>query len=186
MSSMEEKEEITTSIYRLLHPRNTILVTCADRNGKPNIITLAWSMPISMKPAVVGISIAPSRYSHGLIADTKEFAINIPTRDIVKQTLYCGRVSGRSVDKFKQSKLTPIPARKIKPPLIKECIAHLECRVTQQLSIGDHTLFIGEVVAARADRGIFKESFDMKKVDPIYHVGGDDFMFLAKEIVTPR
>ncbi len=183
---MKEKEEVTSFIYRLLHPRNTILVTCIDKNGRPNIITLAWSMPISMKPAVVGISVAPSRYSHGLIAETREFAINIPTRDIVKQTLYCGRVSGRNVDKFKQSKLTPIPARKIKPPLIKECIAHLECRVTQQLTIGDHTLFIGEVVAASADKGIFNESFDMEKADPIYHAGGDAFMFLAKEILTPK
>jgi flavin reductase (DIM6/NTAB) family NADH-FMN oxidoreductase RutF len=180
-----EKEEVVSFIYRLLHPRNTILVTCIDKNGKPNIITLAWSMPISMKPAVVGISVAPSRYSHGLIAETKEFAINIPTRIILKQTLFCGRVSGRDVDKFKQSKLTPIPASKIKPPLIKECIAHLECKLMQQLSIGDHTLFIGEVVAASADKGIFKESFDIKKADPIYHLAGDNFMFLAKEIITP-
>lgn len=182
----KEKEEVTGMIYRLLHPRNTILVTCIDKNGKPNIITLAWSMPISMKPAIVGISIAPARYSHNLIAETREFAINIPARDVARQTLYCGRVSGRNVEKFKVSGLTPIPAKKIKAPLIKECMAHLECRVTQQLTVGDHTLFIGEVVAASADKGIFKDHFDIKRADPVFHLGGDDFMFLAKEILTPK
>ncbi len=183
---MKEKEEVTGMIYRLMHPRNTILVTCVDTNGKPNIITLAWSMPISMKPAIVGISIAPGRYSHDLIADTKEFAINIPTREIARQTLYCGRVSGRSVDKFKQSGLTAIPAKKIKPPLIKECVAHLECKVIEQLTLGDHTLFAGEVVTASADKGIFKEFFDIKKADVVYHLGGDDFLFLEKDIVRPK
>ena len=172
--------------YRLLHPRHTVLVSCADKNGKANIITLAWSMPVSINPPIVAISIAPKRYSHQLIEKTREFVVNIPTMNIVKETLFCGRRSGRTYDKFKEAKLTPLPAKIVTPPIVKECVAHLECRLEQQMTTGDHTLFIGRVLTAYANKGVFDEKFDVKKVKPIYHMGGDDFVTLVPEIVSPR
>jgi flavin reductase (DIM6/NTAB) family NADH-FMN oxidoreductase RutF len=172
--------------YRLLHPRHTVLVSCADKNGKANIITLAWSMPVSVNPPIVAMSIAPKRYSHRLIEETKEFVINIPTMDIVKETLFCGRRSGRTYDKFKETQLTTLPAKMVKPPIIKECVAHLECRLDQQITVGDHTLFIGRVLTAYANEGVFDEKFDVEKVKPIYHMGGDDFVTLAPKIVSPQ
>jgi flavin reductase (DIM6/NTAB) family NADH-FMN oxidoreductase RutF len=172
--------------YRLLHPRHTVLVSCADKNGKANIITLAWSMPVSVNPPIVAMSIAPKRYSHRLIEETKEFVINIPTMDIVKETLFCGRRSGRTYDKFKETQLTTLPAKMVKPPIIKECVAHLECRLDQQITVGDHTLFTGRVLTAYANEGVFDEKFDVEKVKPIYHMGGDDFVTLAPKIVSPQ
>ncbi|MGQ9460147.1 MAG: flavin reductase family protein [Candidatus Bathyarchaeaceae archaeon] len=175
-----------SSAYRLLHPRLVVLVSCVDEAGKANVITLAWSMPVSINPPIVAISIAPKRYSHQLIQKTGEFVVNIPTMNIVRETLFCGRRSGKTYDKFKETGLTPLPAKMVQPPIIKECVAHLECKLHQQITVGDHTLFIGRVLTAYADDGIFDDKFDLKKVKPIYHMGGDDFATLAPEIVSPR
>jgi len=175
-----------SSAYRLMHPRLVVLVSCMDEAGKANVITLAWSMPVSINPPIVAISVAPRRYSHQLIEKTWEFVVNIPTMNIVKETLFCGRRSGKTYDKFKETGLTPLPAKMVKPPIIKECVAHLECKLHQQITVGDHTLFIGRVLTAYADDGVFDEKFDLKKVKPIYHMGGDDFVTVVPEIVSPR
>ena len=175
-----------SSTYRLLHPRLVVLVSCVDKTGKANVITLAWSMPVSISPPMVAISIAPKRHSHQLIQETKEFVVNVPTMDIVKETLFCGRRSGRIHDKFKEARLTPLPAKMVQPPVIKECVAHLECKLHQQITTGDHTVFVGRVLTAYANEAVFDKKFDLKKVKPIYHMGGDDFATLVPEIVTPR
>ncbi|MFQ6074000.1 MAG: flavin reductase family protein [Candidatus Bathyarchaeia archaeon] len=172
--------------YRLLHPRNVVMVSCIDKTGEANIITLAWSMPTSAKPPLVAISVSPRRYSHRLIAENKEFVVNIPTIEIARETLFCGRISGRKCDKFKEAPFTTLPARKVQAPLIKECVAHLECKLVQEVTTGDHTIFIGEVLAAHVNEGVFDGKFDISKVNPIYHLGGDDFATLSSEVVTPR
>jgi len=172
--------------YRLLHPRHTVLVTCINKAGKANIITLAWSMPTSINPPMVVISIAPKRLSHRMIKKTGEFVINIPTMKIVRQTLFCGRISGRKCDKFKEAPLTAAPAKKVRSPIIKECIAHLECKLVQTIPTGDHTLFVGEVVAAYVNRRVFTETFNVKKVKPVFHMGGDSFVTISPKVVTPR
>lgn len=171
--------------YRLLHPRNTVLVSCIDKTGRTNIITLAWSMPTSIDPPMVAISVAPKRYSHHMIEETGEFVVNIPTMEIVRQSLFCGRISGVKCDKFKEAPLTPSSAQKVKPPIIKECVAHLECRLVQVVATGDHTLFIGKVLAAYVNDGVFDDKFDVEKVKPIFHIGGDDFVTLTPKVVTP-
>jgi len=171
--------------YRLLHPRHTVLVTCVNKTGKANIITLAWSMPTSIDPPMVVISIAPKRLSHRMIKKTGEFVINVPTMKIVRQTLFCGRISGIKCDKFKEAPLTAAPAKKVRPPIIKECVAHLECKLVQTIPTGDHTLFVGEVLAAYVNRGVFTETFNVKKVKPVFHMGGDSFVTTSLEVVTP-
>lgn len=171
---------------RLMYPRLTILLTSIDEEGNANIITLAWSMPASFKPPLAAVSIAPERYSHGLVMNSREFVVNIPTMEIAKETLFCGRNSGRDVDKFKATGLTPIPAKKVRPPLIRECMAHLECRVVDYVKAGDHTIFIGEVVSITVNDGIFDGKYAIEKIQPIFHLGGDDFTSSLKEKVTPK
>jgi flavin reductase (DIM6/NTAB) family NADH-FMN oxidoreductase RutF len=172
--------------YRLLHPRNVVMVSCIDRTGKANIVTLAWSMPTSFDPPLVAISVSPRRYSHKLIEETKEFVVNVPTIEIARETLFCGRVSGRTHDKFEEAPLTALPAKRVQAPIIKECVAHLECRLVQKIPTGDHTIFVGEILAAHVNEGVFDGKFDISKVNPIYHLGGDDFATLSSEVVTPR
>jgi flavin reductase (DIM6/NTAB) family NADH-FMN oxidoreductase RutF len=176
-----------SSFYRLLHPKLVVLVTCLNIViGKPNIITLAWAMPISRRPPLLLIGIAPQRYSHELIAGLKEFVVNIPTMDIIKETLFCDRRTGRKHDKFAETGLTPMPAKMIRPPIIKECVAHLECKLRQQITMGDHTLFVGEVLTAYVNEGVFlNRKFDLEKVKLIYHKGGNDFTTLDPETGTP-
>jgi len=185
MSEKTKGDISPSSASRLLHPMHTVLVSCVGKSGKPNIITLAWAMPTSINPPLVAISIAPRRHSHGLIEETKEFVVNIPTIDILKETLFCGRVSGKDHDKFKESGLTPLPAKKVKPPAIKECVAHLECKLHSQFTTGDHTIFVGEIVEAYADTDIFTETYNLKKAKMVFHLGGNEFATLNSKVLMP-
>jgi flavin reductase (DIM6/NTAB) family NADH-FMN oxidoreductase RutF len=171
---------------RLLHPMHTVLVSCVGKRGRPNIITLAWAMPTSINPPLVAISIAPRRYSHALIEQTKEFVVNIPTMNILKETLFCGRMSGKDHDKFKETSLTHLPARKVKPPIIKECAAHLECKLRSQFAAGDHTIFVGEIVEAYADKEAFTDEYNLKKAKMIFHLGGNEFATLGTRVFKPK
>ena len=186
---MSEKETVNvspSSAYRLLHPMHTVLVSCVSESGKPNIITLAWAMPTSISPPLVAVSIGPRRHSHRLIEETREFVVNIPTMEILNQTLFCGRVSGRDHDKFKEANLTPLPAKKVKPPIIKECVAHLECKLHSQFTTGDHTIFVGEIVEAYANKDAFAEKYNIEKARMVFHLGGNDFATLEPKVFTPK
>lgn len=171
--------------YRLIHPMHTVLVTCIGNSGKPNVIALAWVMPTSSEPPLVAISVSPKRHSYSLIAETNEFIINIPTLEILQATYACGSFSGRSFDKFKKAGLTPIPAKRVKAPAIRECIAHLECTVEDQFITGDHTVFVGKIVEAYANPGIFTENYELKNSRMLYHVGGNNFAILDPKIYKP-
>lgn len=171
----------------LLHPMHTVLVSCVGRKGKPNIITLAWAMPTSISPPLVAISISPRRHSHALIEETKEFVVNIPTMDILKETMFCGRASGRHHDKFKEAGLTRLCGKRVKAPAIKECVAHLECTLHSQITTGDHTIFVGEIIRAYADSEAFnEEGYDLKKAKMIFHLSGNKFATLAPKIFRPK
>lgn len=182
-----EKIEVKiASSYKLLHPMHTVLVSCVGKNGKPNIITLAWAMPASVNPPLIIVSIRPQRHSYILIEETKEFVVSIPTMNILKETLFCGRKSGRDYDKFKETELTSFPAKRVKPPIIKECVAHLECKLHSQFTAGDHTLIVGRIVEAYADKNTFTNKYNLEKAKMIFHLGGDDFATLDPEVFTPK
>jgi len=152
-----------------LYPTPVILVTSVDETGRPNIITLAWAGNLCSAPPQVGISIAPLRYSNNLIREGKEFVVNIPTSDILRETDYCGIVSGKNTDKFKDTKLTPMKAAKVKPPMIKECPVSIECKVKNIVPLGSHDLFIGEVVNLEVDENVLSQrnNIDFKKLKAI-------------------
>lgn len=118
---------------------------------KDNIITLAMCHVFSIKPPYLGVGISPKRFSHGLLKATKDFAINIPDRKMLKAVQICGSKSGRNVDKFTASGLTREKASKISSPLIAECPVNIECVKVNEVDAGDHTWFVGEVVAAKKD-----------------------------------
>lgn len=138
-----------------LYPLPAVLVTCGV--DRPNIITLAWVGTLCSDPPSVGIGVRQERFSHGLIVESGEFAVNLPRADQVDVVDYCGQVSGRTVDKWAACCLTPAPARKIRTPLIAECPIALECRVTHRLSLGTHDLFVGEVLSVQADEELLSQ-----------------------------
>jgi flavin reductase (DIM6/NTAB) family NADH-FMN oxidoreductase RutF len=183
---MSEKINVElSSAYRLLHPMHTVLVSCAGKAGKPNVLPLAWAMPTSHNPPLVAVSMVSNRYSRTLVEETGEFVVNIPTVDIVKETLVCGRISGIDHDKFSETGLTPLPARKVKAPIVKECIAHLECKLHSQFKTGDHTVFVGEIVEAYVNEGVFTDKYDVGKARMLFHLGGNVFATLDPKVYTP-
>jgi flavin reductase (DIM6/NTAB) family NADH-FMN oxidoreductase RutF len=149
---LSSKKELKPTIA--LYPNPVVLATSVDDKGKPNVCTLAWAGVVCSEPPEIGISIRPSRYSHELISKTREYVVNIPTSDILEETDYCGMVTGKKVDKFKETKLTPVKAKKVKPPLIMECPVNLECKVKDIIKLGAHDLFIGEIVNINADADV--------------------------------
>jgi flavin reductase (DIM6/NTAB) family NADH-FMN oxidoreductase RutF len=171
----------------LLHPYNTSLVTCCDEDGKANIITIAWLIPASIKPPLLCMSIGPTRYSYGLIHATGEFVVNVAPYEIARQVLYCGRRSGHQVDKFSITGLTPAPARHVRPPIIEECLAHLECRLEQEIEAGDHNLVIGKVLVAYTRRDTLGENglYDLGRIHPLFHLGRNHFTTTQTDSIEP-
>jgi flavin reductase (DIM6/NTAB) family NADH-FMN oxidoreductase RutF len=183
---MSGKIEVNyTYAYRLLHPMHTVLISCVGKAGKPNVTTVAWAMPTSNEPPLVAISLSPKRHSHTLIEETQEFIINIPTLELLQSTYACGSFSGRSFDKFKKAGLTPIPAKKVKAPAIRECIAHLECSVDSSVTTGDHTIFVGKILEAYANPGVFTEKYVLESAKMLYHAGGNNFAILDPKMYKP-
>lgn len=141
--------------HRPVYPTPAGLITSVDAQGQPNIITLGEVFNISItRPVILGIAIRKATYSHGLISQSGEYVVNLPTQAIAEQVWDCGRVSGRTVDKFALTGLTPLPASVVAPPLIAECPINIECRVMGIQEIGDHDLFLGEVVAQHVDQAL--------------------------------
>ena len=141
----------------MLYPLPVVMVSLADRDGRPNIITLAWVGTVCTNPPMVSISVRPERYSYPILKETGEFVINLTTKELAFATDYCGVKSGRDVDKFKEMGLTPIPASEVKAPMIKESPVNIECKVRQILPLGSHDMFLADVVAVHADEKYMDE-----------------------------
>ena len=158
----------------MLNPVPAVMVSCADREGKPNIITIAWAGTVCTNPPMVSISVRPTRYSYDMIRETGEFVINLVTEPLTRACDYCGVVSGRDVDKFAKTGLTPIPVEGVSVPGIAESPVSLECRVTQKIELGSHTMFVAEVVSVSVDEKWMDETgrFHLEKADPIVYSHG--------------
>ena len=167
--------KVEKSPWTALFPCPVVLVTCVDSNGKPNIITLAWAGVVCSDPPMLGLGIRPQRYSYGLIEASREFVVNVPTVEILRETDFCGVVSGKDVDKFSETGLTAEPAEKVKPPLIRECPVNIECIVKEKIPLGVHHLFLGEVVSVHVDQGVLDEKgrIDFSKVSPFVYNQGE-------------
>lgn len=147
---MTAKTRITP--FRPIYPSPAALITSVDPQGRPNIVTLGECFNISIaRPVIVGIAIRTATWSHGLIREQGEFCVNLPTAALLEKVDGIGSVSGRDCDKFRCFGLTAIPAEHVRPPLIAECPLNLECKVLAEHEVGDHQLFLGEVLAEYVD-----------------------------------
>jgi flavin reductase (DIM6/NTAB) family NADH-FMN oxidoreductase RutF len=141
----------------MLYPLPAVMVSCAREGEKPNIITVAWAGTVCSSPAMVSISVRPERYSYNIIKETKEFVVNLTTKDLCYATDYCGVKSGRDVDKFAQMKLTPYPSTHIAAPGIAESPVNIECRLKQIIPLGSHDMFLAEVAGVSVDEELLDE-----------------------------
>lgn len=167
------KKEVPLNVaHRLLAGGPVVLLTLTS-GELVEVTTVPWVVPLSTDPPQVGVIVYPRHFVHDLIDEEEEFALNIICLDILKQARYCGQVSGREVDKFQQTGLTPAEAREIKAPLIEECVGHLECGLVDRRTQGDHTLFVGQVLAASAEDELFDVAWKVAERErrPVFHLG---------------
>ena len=148
----------------MLYPLPPVLVTCGTME-KPNVLTVAWTGIINSEPAMTYISVRPSRYSHELIKNSKEFVINLTTAKMLKAADFCGVKSGKDVDKFKETGLTVQPCKNVRAPMIEQSPLSLECRVTEIKPLGSHDMFLAEILAVHVEEDLLddKGRFELEK-----------------------
>jgi flavin reductase (DIM6/NTAB) family NADH-FMN oxidoreductase RutF len=146
-----------------------LLLVTLGGDGKANVMTIGWGTMGSIwsRPVFI-VLVRPSRYTYSRLEQVGEFTVNVPPPELAAAASHCGTVSGRDHDKFQEMRLTPIPSRQVRPPIIKECVAHYECRmlhrndlvpealaeaVREEFYASDdfHRVYFGEIVAAYAD-----------------------------------
>lgn len=129
----------------LLAPVPPALVSVGTMEN-PNVLTIGWTGIINTIPPKTYISVRKERYSYQMLWDTREFVINLPSANLVKAVDFCGVRSGKDLDKFKEMNLNPARCPNVSAPLISECPLHLECRVTDTIDLGSHTMFLADIV----------------------------------------
>lgn len=151
MSGNQTKREVSLREGFLSLPPNPALLVSMEYNGEKNVMTAGMFSVFSGKPPLIGIGIALTRHSYGIIYKSREFVVNVPTKKLIKALCLCGYKSGRDVDKFSVTGLSPLRASKVKAPLIQECPANVECKVVREVETGNYVWFIGEVMAMHVD-----------------------------------
>lgn len=158
----------------MLYPLPAVLVSTADRAGNTNLFTVAWTGTICSDPPMVSISVRPERHSYHMIEETGEFVINLTTEALAHATDYCGVKSGRDVDKWKETGLTPVDSVHVSAPAVAESPVNLECRVTQKIELGSHHMFLAEVLAVCIDDRYMDHSgrFRLNDAKPLVYSHG--------------
>ena len=167
-----------------IYPLPVVMVSCGDMYNS-NIITVAWTGILNTTPAMCYISVRPERYSYNLIKESKEFVINLTTKDLVYKVDWCGVKTGAKVDKFKEMNLTKEKAKNVKCPIIKESPVAIECRVEEAIPLGSHTMFKASVLSIDADEKYVDEkgAFDIQKCNLIAYANGG-YYSLGKKMGT--
>ena len=165
--------KVTWKPGTFLYPLPAVMVSCGTME-KSNIITVAWTGILNTDPAMVYISVRPSRYSYNLIKEQGEFVINLTNKDLARATDWCGVKSGEKIDKFKEMKLHKEKAKFVKCPMIKESPVSVECKVKEIKELGTHHMFVAEVLAINSDEKYIDEkgAFDISKCDLIAYSNG--------------
>ena len=174
--------KVTWKPGTFLYPLPAVMVSCGNME-KSNIITVAWTGILNTNPAMVYISVRPTRYSYNLIKESGDFVINLTTNDLAYATDWCGVKTGAKVDKFAEMHLTKEKAKFVKCPMIKESPVSVECKVKEIKELGSHHMFVAEVLAINADEKYIDEkgAFDISKCDLIAYSNGN-YYSLGKKI----
>ncbi len=153
----------------IIYPTPIFIVGTYDKDGHPNVMNAAWAGICCSEPPCLAVSLRKATHTYGNIMEQKAFTVNIPSQDFIREADYFGIVSGRKVDKFSQTGLTPEKSELVNAPYVKEFPFFLECRLLHTLEIGLHTLFVGEIVDVKADESVLADGAfpDIEKVRPL-------------------
>lgn len=168
----------------VMAPVPAVMVSCGREGETPNIITIAWTGIVNSNPPMTYISVRKERFSHDIIADTKEFVINLTTEELAFATDWCGVKSGRDFDKFREQKLTPVTSEKVSCPSIGESPLSIECRVTEVKELGSHDMFLAEIVSMTAQEELMDENGELhlEKAGLMAYSHGHYFPVSSREI----
>lgn len=177
------KSEVKLSQAKwLVEPGCVVLVTTGTMENS-NVMTFSWQTPVnSADPCLIVLAISHVRYSYVLIKQNHELVINVPGEELLEQTHFVGTVTGRNIDKFKESGLTAVFAKVVAPPLIEECAAHLECRVVETFKMQSHDLLVCEVLRAIAETDFFDGKWIPEKFHTIHYLSGNYYGVMERTI----
>ncbi len=139
-----------SKVYQLIEPGPVVLLATSGKNG-PNIMTMSWHMMVDFEPPMIACIVSQGDYSFAALRKTGECVIAIPARKLAAKVVKVGNISGSDIDKFERFGFTPVPASRVSAPLVAECFANLECKVTDTTLVEKYNLFILEVLAAWID-----------------------------------
>lgn len=156
----------------LIFPKPVWCVGSYDSEGAPNVMTIAYGGICCSKPPCVTISLRKATYTYGNILERQAYTISVPSQKYIKEADYFGMASGRDVDKFRVTGLTPIGSDLVDAPYVEEFPLVLECKLIHHHEIGLHTHFIGEIIDVKVDEGVIDSDGkpDILKVAPIVYV----------------
>ncbi|NMM63193.1 flavin reductase family protein [Clostridium sp. P21] len=168
----------------MLNPVPSVLITSQNKEGKVNVFTVGWIGTACTKPPMITVAIRPERLSYEYIKATEEFAINLPSKDMVKTVDFCGVRSGKTIDKIKQCNLILENSEKIKVPSIKQCPVSLECKVKSITPLGSHDLFLAEVLSIHVEENLLDENgkIHLEKANLICYSHGEYFSLNSKPL----
>lgn len=171
----------------IVYPTPVFVVGTYDAAGKPNAMTAAWGGICCSVPPCISVSLRKATYSYGNIVERKAFTVSIPSDLYVRQADYFGSASGRDVDKFADTGLTPVRSELIDAPYVGEFPFALECRLIHTIEIGLHTEFIGEIIDIKADESVLDEQgkLNITRVAPILYAPADNAYFGIGENLGP-
>jgi flavin reductase (DIM6/NTAB) family NADH-FMN oxidoreductase RutF len=152
----------------LVYPTPVFVIGTYDKNGKPNVMTASWAGMCCSQPPCVSVSLRKATYTYENLVERKAFTVSVPSEDYLKQTDYIGLVSGRTVDKFVRTGLTPVRGEKVDAPYVGEFPMVLECRLAHLVELGLHVQFAGEILDVKVEEAVLGEGglADIKKVRP--------------------
>lgn len=138
-------------VKNLVFPEPAMVIGSYDKDGKPNIMTAAWFGVANSRPLKVSVSLRPATYSYHCITANMAFTVNVPDASLINYVKFAGKYSGKDMNKFEETGLTPVKSEYVNAPYIEEFPIVLECKVTEYHDLGSHRQFIGEVVDAKID-----------------------------------
>ncbi len=153
----------------IVFPTPVFIIGTYDDAGKPNIMTAAWGGICCSNPPCVSVSLRKATYTYGNIVARGAFTVNIASEQYVKEADYVGMISGRDVNKFANTNLTPVKSELINAPIVAEFPLVLECKLAHSFEIGSHTLFVGEILDVKAESAMFTEEgkLDITRIKPL-------------------
>ncbi len=151
-------------VFTLIEPSPVVILTTA-KNGRTNIMTMSWLMPVEFEPALIACVVSPADYSYAALRSTKECVIAIPAVDLISKVIDIGNCSGKDENKFDVFGLTPLPAKIVSAPLVSECLYNIECKVADTSMVNKYAIFILKAVKAWKD--------PHRKEKRTFHANGD-------------